>query len=111
MGVSKMLGKPARPVRKPPALGTLIRRVCRAYGLKEPDLTAPGRRRDPAEARALVAHLAMTLESETLTAVANRFGRDVATLSNGVRRLTEKGRAGKIPSFAREVLDAFGVKL
>ncbi len=105
--LEKILGSAAAPAHKRPALGTLVRRVCRAYGVKESDLMAPGRRRDLAEARALVGYLAMVLGSAALTAVGKHFGRDVATLSNGVRRLSEKCRAGKVSAPARQVLDEF----
>ena len=60
--LEKILGRPSTPARKRPALRTWVRRDCGAYGVKESELIAPGRRRDLAEARALVGYFPMTLK-------------------------------------------------
>ena len=83
--------------------------MCRSYDVAEEDLAAPGRRRDLAEARAVVAHLATSVGDASLTEVAARFRRDVATLSSGLRRLATRSRAGAISRQAKGALQASGL--
>ena len=59
--------------------------VCRSYGIGEGELSAPGRGRELAEARAVAAHVATMAGEVSVTQVARRFGRDVVTLSTGMR--------------------------
>ncbi|MCP4041100.1 MAG: hypothetical protein GY731_03960 [Gammaproteobacteria bacterium] len=93
----------------PQNMKKIIKAVCRSYEVSEKELTAPGRRRDLAEARALIGHLVITVGEESLTEVARRFGRDVATLSTGVRRLTVRARDGRISQQAEAVFETFGI--
>ena len=58
------------------------------------DLKTPGRNRCMAEARHLVGIVVVHLGIVSLTSVASFFGRDVATLSTGIKRLTLKIRGG-----------------
>ena len=83
--------------------------VCRSYGIREGELSAPGRRRDLAEARAVAAQLATTAGQVSLTEVAGRFGRDVATLSTGMRRLSMRSREDELSQQAKAVLKRCGV--
>jgi len=78
------------PAAERPSLDAVVAAVCRAYALTEADLRARRRFRKPAEARAVIAWLATATEAATLTAVAERFGRDLATLSIAVSRLGER---------------------
>jgi len=71
-------------------LDDCIEIVCRFYELQPCELSKYGRMRKPSEARAVVAWLIRQHGSETLSDVARRFGRDVATMSSAVRRLEEK---------------------
>jgi chromosomal replication initiation ATPase DnaA len=64
-----------------------------------------GRRRDWAEARSVIAFAAVVLGSSSLTEVSNRFRRDVATLSTGVRRITAKLKSGRASPCAVRALD------
>lgn len=68
-------------------LGALIKVVCKEYGITEKTLTQVGRERMTSEARCVVGWLAQHNGQITLTEVANRLGRDVTTLSRGVRQL------------------------
>ncbi len=77
---------------RPPALPTITAAVCRALKLVPSRLQTPGRQPEPARARWLIALLATELNSASLTAVARGFGRDVATLSNGVRALRARAQ-------------------
>jgi len=71
-------------------LGECIETVCRHYDLQASELAARHRMRRPAEARSVVAWLVMKHGGMRLSAVANHFGRDVATLSTSIRRLETK---------------------
>lgn len=75
-----------------PDLDTIIRFVCDRYGVEEAELAAKGRMRRPAEVRAVTGWLAAELNSASLSEVANRFGRDIATLSGAVRGVREQMR-------------------
>jgi len=63
--------------------------VCKHYELTEADLAMKGQRRRQAEARAIIGWAARQ-GGITLSEVARRFGRDVATLSISVRRLQDR---------------------
>ncbi len=104
-----VLGSAAKNPVRPRELDEIIEAVCRSYDVAEEDLAAPGRRRDLAEARAVVAHLATSVGDASLTEVAARFGRDVATLSSGLRRLATRSRAGAISRQAKGALQACGL--
>jgi len=78
-----------RPVVK---LEELVERVAGAYGIDPLALSARGRQRQPAEARAIIAAFATDARAATLTEVARRFDRDVATLSEGVQRVRLRAR-------------------
>lgn len=94
---------PGSKAGRRPSLDDVVTAVCRAYGMTEADLRAPRRFRKPAEARAVVAWLAQATGAGTLTAVAERFGRDLATLSIAVSRLGE--RSGDTLRLARRLRD------
>lgn len=85
--VERVLAKTNQWVGKPPRLDDLVKRVSVECGLNEAALAAKGRQRQPAQARAMIGYLAVALNSASLTEVAQRFGRDVATLSEAVGKL------------------------
>ena len=110
--VNRVLSREATSMAKPPSLDSVIQRICQAYGLSETELAAIGQRRFPARARALAGYIAVQTGAASLTGVATRFQRDVATLSIGVRRLTDSlrsERAANDPGLA--VLEHFKVRL
>jgi REP element-mobilizing transposase RayT len=89
-------------------LDTIITVVCQACGVEAAALAAADRTRAGVEARALVAWLAMETGATTLTEVGARFNRDVATLSNAVRRLRprlakEAGLAARTQHMKRQL--------
>ena len=88
--LKRVLGRPVRATENLPTFQTVVTTISKAYGLTLPELKAPLRSRLAAEARSLVALVAVQLKIDSLTAVAAYFGRDVATLSTGIRRLTMK---------------------
>lgn len=95
----KTVVKPALRQPRPPAVSELVAYVCRSHRLDEKALFAQGRARQPAEARALLAWLAVKTHAAPLTALAQRFGRDLSTLSHAFARLEERSR--KFPAFAK----------
>ena len=88
--VSEVLDKAEAKTGRPPPLGRIVAQVCRDGGLSERALRAPGKGSRAARARWLVGLVAMEHKSASLTEVARYFGRDVTTISNGVRQLRER---------------------
>lgn len=89
--------KPAR--RRTPSISALTSYACRSYGLTRKALLAAGRARRPAEARALIAWLALKTQAASLTALAQIFGRDISTLSHALSRIEVRSR--KSTTFAK----------
>jgi len=83
-----------RPVKRP-ALARLVDHVCQTCGLKPADLRAPGRNRQAAQARTLVAWLAVQARSCTIAEVARYFSRDPSTISHLVARLEKRSRSSE----------------
>ena len=84
--LKKVLPKREAKVR-PPSLKQIVAYVCDGYGLTEGALKAPGKGRQTAQARALVAWLAIRFRSCTLAEVAEHFSRSPSTLSHLVANL------------------------
>ena len=78
---------------KPPSLKQIVAHVCQGYGLTEGALKAPGKGRQTAQARALVAWLAVQSRSCTLVKVAEHFSRSPSTLSHLVANLEKLSRS------------------
>jgi putative transposase len=93
--VSQVLTKAEAQIGRPPRLPAIIAAVCWEGDFPEAALHAAGRGSQAARARWLVGLMAMDLKSASLTEVARYFGRDVATLSNGVRQLRERSKEDK----------------
>jgi len=93
--VEDVLGRSAEKSASRPSLDKLVKTVCEAYGVTDRQLCDLSRNRKAAEVRSVIGHLAMQTECAALTEVARRFGRDVATLSKGVRRLAEQAEVSK----------------
>lgn len=83
----------SKPTRhRAPSIKELTAYVCRGYRMSEKDLLTTGRTRQPAEARALIAWLALKTQAAPLTALAQAFGRDISTLSHALSRIEERSR-------------------
>ena len=95
----KTILKPPLARHRPPPIAQLLSHACRRYRLDEKALLAAGRARRPAEARALVAWLALKTRAASLTTLAHAFGRDISTLSHALSRIEERSR--KSPAFAK----------
>jgi REP element-mobilizing transposase RayT len=68
----------------------IIDAVCQQRNITAVALKSADRNRRLAEARALIAYLALETGAATLTNLGSLLNRDVATLSNGMRRFREK---------------------
>jgi len=87
--LKKVIKRPPSP-EKPPTLRALIDYVCQLQGLDSKGLRAPGRARQTAQARTLVAWLAVQTGTATLEEIARRFGRSASTMSHLVTRLEKR---------------------
>lgn len=83
---------------RPPALAKIVDYVCTSYRLSKAALLALGMARLTAEARALVAWLALKTKASFLAALAQYSDRDLSTVSHALSRLEERPR--KFEDFA-----------
>jgi hypothetical protein len=88
-GVLKLSRQKYQPKVSPEKI---MRVVLEGYKVTEEELAAPGKNRLYAEARAYLAWLYLETGSATLTALGERLGRDVSSLSSAVRRLQLKAK-------------------
>ena len=88
--VARVLELAEMKAGRPPSLGAIVREVCLEAGMSEGMLRAPGKSSQAAQARWMIGLLAMDHNTATLTAVAQYFGRDVTSISNGVRQLRDR---------------------
>ncbi|MDA3902951.1 MAG: transposase [Desulfuromusa sp.] len=70
----------------------IVQIVLDRYKITEQELAAPGKNRHCSEARAYLAWLFLETGCDTLTALGERLGRDVSSLSSAVRRLQLKAK-------------------
>jgi chromosomal replication initiation ATPase DnaA len=84
--VERVLAQGAASVSSDLTLADVEGKVLEIYRLDPAELARRGRRRKPAEARAVIAALAVPWDVSSLTEVARRYHCDVATLSEAVRR-------------------------
>lgn len=82
--------KPAKVQVPSITLNQLIKRVCKEEGIKESLLTNDSRARRESQIRQTIAYLATELNVATLTSMANRFKRDLTTMSRNQRYYREK---------------------
>jgi len=78
--------EPRRP-RPKATLDKIILEICRYFCVEEKDFFAKGKAHKLSEARGMAAWLALELGVGTLAELSRRVGRDVTTLSAGVKRL------------------------
>ncbi len=87
--VKKVL-KPVKAVPKPMTLNQLVKRVCVAEDIKEPALKNESRARHESQIRQTITYLAMEMNVATMTALADRFNRDLTTMSRNQRYFRDK---------------------
>jgi len=85
----------------PPAVEAILEYVCTRYKTTVEEIGEPARTRRLAQARGVIAWLAVHTGAATLTEVARRFHRDIATLSQAVRRVDLAAKQD--PATAREL--------
>lgn len=93
LGGSKFARKALRPVKvKPPlmTLNQLVKRLCKEEGVKEAQLKSESRARHESRIRQTITYLAMELEVASLTAMAERFNRDLTTMSRNQRYFRDR---------------------
>lgn len=73
------------PVRKP-GLEAVLDAVKTIYDLQDDDLSAPGQKRLPSEARSMAAWAVREFTDAPLTELAGKFRRDSSSLSAAIRR-------------------------
>lgn len=88
-GVMKLSRQKYQPKLNPEKV---VRIVLERYKLSEEEVSAPGKNRLCAEARAYLAWLFLETGCATLTALGEQLGRDVSSLSSAVRRLQLKAK-------------------
>jgi REP element-mobilizing transposase RayT len=79
-----------KPVTKKASLESVVKYVCQERDITEDELGSKSRQRRNAEIRGIIGWLAVRLEISTLAAVAERFNRDLATVSRAVRNIEER---------------------
>ena len=77
-----------RPLPSPrkPDLETILAAAGRLYNLTENELSAPGRKRQPSEARMVAAWTVREMSDSTLAELAQRMGRDASPMSAAAMR-------------------------
>lgn len=85
--MDRMLGRKPMRLRPKASLDRIMQEVCRYYHFDEKDFLVPGKDRELSEARWMAGWLVMELGVGTLSELSRRTGRDVTTLSSGVKRL------------------------
>ena len=84
--LKKALKAPAKK-GKPPSVNAIVKAVCAAYDVKPAELSTPSRARLLSEARGAVGWLARETDAAPLVEIANRFNRDLSSLSRAVTRV------------------------
>lgn len=82
--------KPAREVAAPMTLNQLVKLVCKEEGIKEAALKDESRARRESGIRQTIAYLAMEHNVANLTALADRFNRDLTTMSRNQRYFRDR---------------------
>ncbi|NND91134.1 MAG: transposase [Granulosicoccus sp.] len=92
LGDAKFTRKALKPAKVKPRLMTpnqLVKRICKAEGIKEATLQNASRARRESRLRQIITYLAVELEVATLTDMAQRFNRDLTTMSRNQRYFRE----------------------
>ena len=106
-----MFTQDTEPSDGPPPVESIIKDVCQQYAISKHDLLKSGATRKASQARALVALVAINSKSATLTDIATRLNRDIATLSTGAKKLVMKiQNSGDNSGLWSEVLKHFNIK-
>jgi putative transposase len=86
------LRRSGEKMKRPVSMDEIITHVCKRYGLKPADLSAPGKTRNNSEARAMIGLLVWYEDHLSLTELGT-LGRDLSSLSQAVNRLRKRAEA------------------
>jgi len=78
-----------KPIIRSPGLAAIVKYVCEPRDVTEKELCSLSRQRKFSEIRGIIGWLVTRLEAATLSEVAKRFNRDIATMSRAVRRIEQ----------------------
>jgi chromosomal replication initiation ATPase DnaA len=84
--------KPMKPRRKT-TLDRIMLEACKYFHVEAKDFFASGKDRQLSAARAMAGWLSLELGVGTLSDLSRRTGRDLTTLSAGVKRLQDRSKA------------------
>ena len=93
LGSPRFARKVLKPVKATPRLMTLnqlVKRVCKEEGIREQALQSESRARHESRIRQTITYLAMELDVGSLTAMADRFNRDLTTMSRNQRYFRDR---------------------
>lgn len=93
LGDKKFIRKALKPTKEKPRPlneNQLVKRICKFEGIKEAALTTDSRARAESQVRQIITYLAVELNVASMTAMANRFNRDLTTMSRNQRYFREK---------------------
>jgi putative transposase len=85
--IDRVLDRKLRSPRPKATLDKIMLEICRYFHLEEKDFFVTGKDHKLSEARGMVAWLVLELGVGTLVELSRRVGRDVTTLSAGMKRL------------------------
>jgi len=93
LGSDKFARKALKPRKSPPQLmstNQLVKRVCKLEGVKEAALTTDSRARAVSLIRQIITYLAMENNVASMSDMAQRFNRDLTTMSRNQRYFRDK---------------------
>ena len=85
--IDRVLDREPRRLRPKATLDNIMLEICRYFHLEKKDFFVKGKDHRLSEARGMAAWLVLELGVGTLAELSRRMGRDVTTLSAGVKRL------------------------
>ena len=91
--VEQVLGEKSKKAKRKKTLEQIMLEVCKYFDLDKKDFFASGKDRQVSVARAMAGWLSLELGVGTLSELSRRTGRDVTTLSAGVKRLQNRSKA------------------
>lgn len=99
-----------KTINRKPEFDAIVKYACKQFGVTEKQLRSPSRQRKMAEIRGIAGWLTTRLEVVTLSAVAKRFNRDLATISRAVRNIEERMLKSKemkeqLDSYLKELIN------
>jgi putative transposase len=90
--IDRVLGERSIREKTRPSLDRIIVEICKHFHLNEKDFFVFGKDRKLSEARGMAGWLVMELGVGTLEELGRRTGRDVTTISSGVKRLQNRSK-------------------